>query len=150
MPSYPGFSSVQERERERERKKCHTPWKVVSFLWEFVSLSSYTSVSSKRKQHVRWSRLGKKFVFPNKPNIYTPHLHVFPLCPVETVETVLAMAFAFYLTNPVCGLLAACSRTLHSSGDFPFESDHNSEVWSCAASGIFFFFNEMITKVHFK
>lgn len=106
----------------------------LAFLGQFVSLSYYTSVRSQRKQHVRWSCLGKQFVFSNKPNIYTPHLHFFPLCPVETV---LMMAFVFYPTNPVCGLLAACTRTLHSSGDFPFESDHNSEVWSCAAGGIF-------------
>lgn len=71
---------------------------------------------------------------------FTLQIYIFPpLCPVETV---LMMAFVFYLTNPVCGLLAVGSQTLHSSGDFPFESDHNSEVWSYAVRGIFF--NEMM------
>lgn len=66
---------------------------------------------------------------------FTLQIYIFsPLCPVETV---LMMAFVFYLTNPVCGLLAVGSQTLHSSGDFPFESDHNSEVWSYAVRGIF-------------
>lgn len=94
----------------------------------FCQFTLLHTVRSWRKQHVHWSWLGKKSVFSNKPNIYTPHLHVFPLCPVETV---LMMA---YLTNPMCGLFVGSS---HSSGDFLFESDHNSEVWSCAARGIF-------------
>lgn len=50
-------------------------------LGQFVSLSYYTSVRAQRKQHVHWSCLGKQFVFSNKPNIYTPNLHFFPLVP---------------------------------------------------------------------
>lgn len=42
------------------------------------------------------------------------------------------------LTNPVCGLLAACGPALHSSGDFPFESDHNNEVWRFVEWNLFF------------
>lgn len=45
------------------------------------------------------------------------------------------MAFIFYLAYPQCGLLAGCSR-LHSTRDFPFEIDHNSEVWSGALSEV--------------
>jgi len=63
-----------------------------AFLGQFVSLPYYTSVRSHRKQHVYWSCLGKQFVFSNQPNIYTPHLHFFPLWPVETV---LMMPFLF-------------------------------------------------------
>lgn len=48
------------------------------------------------------------------------------------------MAFAFYLTNPVCGLLGS----VRSSAAFHFESDHNSEVWSCAADLCLEFFYE--------
>lgn len=46
-----------------------------AFFGQFVSLSCYTSVRSHRKQHVHWSCLGKQL----QPNIYTPHLHFFPL-----------------------------------------------------------------------
>lgn len=111
-------------------EECHTTWKVVNLLFlGSLSLSYYTSVRSLKKQHIYWSCPGKKCVFSNKPNIYTPHLHFFPLCPVETVETALMMAFAFYLTNPMCGLLAGCSHPLHSSRKFE---------------------NEMISEIHFK
>lgn len=58
--------------------------KMVNLLF-LGSLSYYTSVTSQRKQHVHWGCLGEKCVFSNKPNIYTPHLHFFPPCPVETL-----------------------------------------------------------------
>lgn len=96
VPPYPGFCSRKKKKRKNATHR--EKWSLFIFC-KFILLHT---VRSQRKQHVHWSWLGKKSVFSNKPNIYTPHLHVFPLCPVETV---LMMA---YLTNPVCGLLAAC------------------------------------------
>ena len=67
-----------------------------------------------------------------KSNAFTSF---FFFCPVETVENLFMMALIFYLANSPFGELAGCSKP-HSMRDFPFEIDHNIEVWSCTLNGI--------------
>lgn len=69
-----------------------------------------------------------------KPNIYTRHLCVFPSRPVETV-------LLTALTTARPGPQIPCVGCIPLGIFFfflLFEMDHNGEVWSCTASGIFF------------